>query len=317
MSARIGQTARTVAAIIAMAMLLSCQTTDSSTKQNLGTLIGAGLGAFLGNQVGSGVGKWLATAGGAVIGGLIGREVAKQLTEDDKQAVTSASQQSLASGESVAWSNPESGASGKVDVGPVTYRPGTYTVDSDSEVEIVSDLKGDGADYRVAANANVRAGPSVDKRILTSMEEGSTVTAVARTTPYAGYRWYLVAFRGRTVGYVREDLLRPVSFDVAGASGGRHDDRGGVGAGWIIPGDAAAEEKPGMAAGPGRWVVPGSESATSVAAPAEGKSLTVESPCRLVKSRIRLKEGAEDIREEMFCRSPSGRWEPVPQVASS
>ena len=61
--------------------LLSCETTENNKL--LGKIIGSGLGALVGFQFGSGVGGALFIAGGTVIGGFIGNEIAEELSESE------------------------------------------------------------------------------------------------------------------------------------------------------------------------------------------------------------------------------------------
>jgi uncharacterized protein YgiM (DUF1202 family) len=59
--------------------------------------------------------------------------------------------------------------------------------------------------YAVTGNANLRAGPSTQARILRVIDAGSAVDAVGRTI---GQPFYLVSIAGRVSGYMHESLLR-------------------------------------------------------------------------------------------------------------
>jgi surface antigen len=63
-----------LAAPLALLLLAGC----AGPNQTAGTLIGAGAGALVGNQFGHGSGKVAATAGGAVLGGLLGSNIGAQ-----------------------------------------------------------------------------------------------------------------------------------------------------------------------------------------------------------------------------------------------
>tara|TARA_E500000178_G_C16847906_1_gene673747 strand:- start:313 stop:786 length:474 start_codon:yes stop_codon:yes gene_type:complete len=63
--------------------LSSCETTEENNKL-IGQIIGAGVGALVGYQFGSGVGGALTIAGGTILGGLIGGEIAEMLSEDEQ-----------------------------------------------------------------------------------------------------------------------------------------------------------------------------------------------------------------------------------------
>ena len=99
-------------------------------KQTLGTLGGAGTGAFIGSQIGQGSGKLAATAIGGLLGAFIGSEIGKSLDRADQLAMQQTTQRALEtapSGTMVPWRNPDTGHSGTVT--PVkTYAtpPGQY-----------------------------------------------------------------------------------------------------------------------------------------------------------------------------------------------
>ena len=61
--------------------LTSCETVDDNKL--LGKIIGSGLGALVGFQFGSGIGGALFIAGGTVLGGFIGNEIAEELSEKE------------------------------------------------------------------------------------------------------------------------------------------------------------------------------------------------------------------------------------------
>lgn len=85
-------------------------------KETGGTLIGAGLGGLLGSQFGGGTGKLAMTALGVVGGGLLGNSLGRSLDRADQAYYSRASQQAAAApiGETITWSNPQSGNYGTV-----------------------------------------------------------------------------------------------------------------------------------------------------------------------------------------------------------
>jgi osmotically inducible lipoprotein OsmB len=62
------------------AMATGCSTWDSMSRQEKGTVIGAGAGAAVGNAT---VGGPLGTIGGAAVGGVVGNQVGKH--QDEKK----------------------------------------------------------------------------------------------------------------------------------------------------------------------------------------------------------------------------------------
>ena len=114
--------------VLAAALLLAgC---EGGAKQQVGTVLGAGLGAVAGSQIGDGRGQLVAIAAGTLIGSLIGSEVGKSLDKADLAYMNQTQQQAFEtapSGTSTVWQNPDSGNSGAVVPQPaVQQADGTY-----------------------------------------------------------------------------------------------------------------------------------------------------------------------------------------------
>jgi surface antigen len=101
--------------LIAVA-LAGCEANQYGQKQTGGALIGAAAGGLLGSQIGGGSGQLAATAGGAVLGLLIGSEVGKSLDRADRMYAERSYQQAQTApvGQQITWSNPQSGNYGTV-----------------------------------------------------------------------------------------------------------------------------------------------------------------------------------------------------------
>ncbi len=91
-------------AIVASSLVM---TGCNPSKQDYGTLIGAGTGAFVGSQIGSGTGQLAAVAVGALLGGYIGGNIGKNMDELDRHR-TQQALESTPTGQSVNWRNPDS-----------------------------------------------------------------------------------------------------------------------------------------------------------------------------------------------------------------
>jgi surface antigen len=108
--------------ILMTAMVLSvglagCETLQNSgTKQTIGTAGGAVVGGILGSNVGKGKGQLWATGAGALIGALVGSEIGRSLDRADMQYAQQANQRAYDAplGETISWNNPESGNHGTV-----------------------------------------------------------------------------------------------------------------------------------------------------------------------------------------------------------
>lgn len=91
---------------LAMLVLTGC----NPTKQDVGTLIGAGTGAFAGSHIGSGTGQLAAVAIGALMGGYLGGEVGRQMDELDRYKTQEALEY-RPTGSTTSWNNPDTGYS--------------------------------------------------------------------------------------------------------------------------------------------------------------------------------------------------------------
>ena len=86
-------------------------------KSDIGTLLGAGLGAWAGSNVGGGKGNIAAIAVGTLLGAGLGNSIGASLDRADLQYYNGASQQALETaqpGQTLPWSNPQSGNSGSI-----------------------------------------------------------------------------------------------------------------------------------------------------------------------------------------------------------
>ena len=89
-----------VVGVLSASLLTACQ-----TKQDTGTLIGAGAGALIGSQFGGGAGQLVAVGLGAVAGALVGGAIGGNMDKTDKLEA----QQSLEASkdnQTTTWKNP-------------------------------------------------------------------------------------------------------------------------------------------------------------------------------------------------------------------
>ncbi len=109
------RTSKITAAGLALLLLAGC-VTQGNQKEFAGTLLGAGLGGLAGSQIGSGKGQLAAVAVGTLAGAFIGRGIGESLDNMDKLYADQARSQAQASpvGQTIAWSNPDSGHGGTV-----------------------------------------------------------------------------------------------------------------------------------------------------------------------------------------------------------
>jgi len=106
------------------ASLAACDQ-NAGTKQNFGTLLGAVGGGLAGSQIGSGSGTLVAVGVGTLLGALVGGEVGKSLDNADRavmQQTTTRTLETVPSGQTSSWRNPDSG-----NYGTVTPQPAYQT----------------------------------------------------------------------------------------------------------------------------------------------------------------------------------------------
>ena len=91
-----------------------------ATKEETGTLVGAGTGAMIGSAFGRGGGNVAATVGGALIGGFVGNRIGASMDEEDRRRAAAAQYTAFDSGNRTEWNSPN-GHHGYIEPRPVYY----------------------------------------------------------------------------------------------------------------------------------------------------------------------------------------------------
>ena len=121
------QLMRTLVVMLAAVVFVGC---EQIPKEEVGAIVGAGLGGLAGSLIGDGGGKLVAVGVGTMLGAIIGGETGKSLDRADKIALAQAQHDALENGESgstTAWVNPDSGHSGEIVPQPAYQQAdGTY-----------------------------------------------------------------------------------------------------------------------------------------------------------------------------------------------
>lgn len=134
-----------VSAILALSLLGACE--NAKLGQTGGAILGGVGGGLLGSQFGGGIGRVLMTSLGAALGAYAGSELGKKLDKADKEEVLKAEEKATDApvGETVAWSNPQSGNSGTItpvaetrDASGKTCREYKSTIIVDGKEEVVN-----------------------------------------------------------------------------------------------------------------------------------------------------------------------------------
>ena len=109
------QIMNTLAILLSALMLAGCGADIG--KEEIGALVGAGLGGLAGSFIGDGGGRLVAVGVGTMLGAIMGSEVGKSLDRADRLAMQQATFDALEYGESgspTTWTNPDSGNSGEI-----------------------------------------------------------------------------------------------------------------------------------------------------------------------------------------------------------
>ena len=95
-----------ISAVSSLVILLVLLAGCNPTKQDIGTVVGAGSGAFIGSQIVSGTGQLAAVAIGTLLGGYIGGSIGQDMDELD-QYKTQIALETSPTGSTMAWNNPD------------------------------------------------------------------------------------------------------------------------------------------------------------------------------------------------------------------
>ena len=119
---------KVLAVMLAAVILAGCG--GEIAKEEIGAVIGAGLGGLAGSFIGDGGGQLVAVGVGTLVGAFLGSEIGKSLDRADKLAMAHAQHEALeygASGSTKTWHNSDSGNSGEIVPQPAYQRAdGTY-----------------------------------------------------------------------------------------------------------------------------------------------------------------------------------------------
>ena len=106
---------KALALTLAAALVSGCG--GEVAKEEIGALVGAGLGGLAGSFIGDGGGQLVAVGVGTLLGAIMGSEIGKSLDRADKLALAQAQQHALeygVSGSKTTWANPDSENSGEI-----------------------------------------------------------------------------------------------------------------------------------------------------------------------------------------------------------
>ncbi len=189
--------------------IFGCST--DGNKQTGTTIVGGVLGGFLGNRVAGRGSRTLGTIIGGALGAAAGGAIGCKLQKNDQAKAERAMEDAVATGQDQSWENPETGASGTVDVSG-NSGSGIGDLRFARGVEPASGFTKVGASYTATAAANIRSRPGTDGAIVGRLTPGQRVWVPASV---AGAPWFLLSDNGEGQGYVSNALLRRDTSQVA------------------------------------------------------------------------------------------------------
>jgi len=203
--------------------IFGCQ--SGGNKQAGGAILGAIIGGALSNTTSNKKTRGRNTVLGAAAGAAAGSYIGCRMQVGDQQRAEAATQRALNSGENASWTNPETGASGRVTM--VSSRP--YDAQSSQPasmsgvrfaqgVEPRGPYLGASGRYEANSRANLRAVPSNDGRVVNQLQPGESFEALARVRGYPS-DWLLAGRNGVAIGYVSDTVVAPMTRSYSSGGG--------------------------------------------------------------------------------------------------
>lgn len=197
--------------------LYSCNA--SGNANTTGAVVGGLVGALAGSQISKNE-RALGAVIGAGLGSAIGNSIGCRMDRKAQVSAQTAFERALDTGRTQNWSDPTTGASGRIEVlGPVSggsnYGGGqTYTgrwryADGISAATRASSV---GGTYVANGRTNMRAAPNTNAAVVDRLQDGEEIEVGGSV---AG-GWLAVIEGGLVQGYVSRGVVRPVN----GAGGG-------------------------------------------------------------------------------------------------
>jgi surface antigen len=205
-----------------LSTIFACQ--NANNRQGQGAVIGGILGAIAGNQIADND-RTSGTLIGAAVGAAAGSMIGCRMQPQDAQRAQQSTQMALNSGQSQQWTNPQTGASGRVDVvntynyGAQPYqqgynnqqqqqynaRPTLNSIRWTNGVEQPREYQQSEGTYSASGNPPIRSGPSQRARQVGSLRNGETFDGLVRIE---GTDWVLASRNGQVLGYIQEGQTR-------------------------------------------------------------------------------------------------------------
>lgn len=187
--------------------IAGCTANGEIDKTRMGVALGAVAGAAIGAKA-SGHNKTAGILLGGLVGGLVGGKIGAMLDERDRAKLAQSTEQTLRTGTTQSWSNPDTGVTATTIVKEETVTPQQQVQIPvlKGKVQQLPPLELIGEDYTTTSTANVRGGPGTDYVVVDSIPKGNLTRVVGKVD---GADWYLVSKNNAGSGFVSGSLLKP------------------------------------------------------------------------------------------------------------
>lgn len=195
-----------------LSSIFSCEA--SGGKQEAGAAIGAVLGGLIGNQVSKNE-RGLGTVVGAAVGAAAGSWIGCKMQSTDQARAQAAMRAALDNGQAQTWTNPQTGASGRVDVVSSSYGPpiSGSTLSFTPGLQVLATYEALPGQYAANATANLRSAPTTEGALVGKLQQNEVFDSLGKVP---NQPWILAGRYGQAIGYVYEPLVRPLqSYSVA------------------------------------------------------------------------------------------------------
>lgn len=210
--------------------LFSCDAQGSA--DTTGAVVGGLVGALAGSQVAGKKDRLLGAAIGAGLGAALGNNIGCRMDRKAQQDARQAFQRALDTGRPQTWSDPQTGATGRIEILGASTGPAPRGAAPAGRwrfaegVALAQRVSGAGGTYEAVTRTIVRTAPTPSAATVDRLQAGERVE-VAGTV--AG-GWLAVTEDGLIQGYVAGSGLRPVSGGYGGSGSGYGSSRYASGA---------------------------------------------------------------------------------------
>lgn len=192
----------------------------SGSANTTGAVVGGLVGALAGSQV-SKENRVLGAAIGAGLGAALGNNIGCRMDRKGQQDAQAAFERALETGRAQSWSDPTTGASGRIEVlGPVNVSTGGSNMSTArwryaEGVSPAARVNTLGGTYAAANRINMRAAPNANAPVIDRLQAGEEVQVAGAVAD----GWLAVTESGLIQGYVARSVVRPVGGAAMASSG--------------------------------------------------------------------------------------------------